>query len=100
MTFSFFVPRDFANGTNVVPIGTGAFDPLTDSANAAGTWVPLNANDTPTAVLGNAAPVTITAKSIAVQKGVSVVGTGRWCRGASSSTRSTSRCPTTSRWTN
>jgi len=70
MKFTFHAPRDDASAQPVLNLGTGAFVTETDQARATGTWTPLNPAQSTTAVSSNTATDTITAKSLAVQKGV------------------------------
>ena len=82
LTFGFYVPRDYAAGGQVVPLNTGAFQPLRNGATAGGDWTPIDPRDPAGPATSTAAPVTITAKSLAVQKGVSVVGNGPVVQGS------------------
>ena len=70
MVFSFYVPRDDASTSPVLNLTTGAFVALTDQASAQGSWTPLNPLQPTTSVTSNLATDVVTAKSVAVQKGV------------------------------
>jgi len=91
MMFSFFVPRNYApaTGGEIVPLANGDFEDLTNIAGGAGNWDPLDPLD---ATITSTDPFwsspsardtdIITAKSIATQKGVTVVGGGSVQQGA------------------
>ncbi len=81
VTFSFFVPRLDANGTPVLPPATGDDATSANRAGAVGDWTPVDPRDaggTDNAVAGGVCPAcailhTLNDRSIAVQKGVTVV---------------------------
>ena len=80
--FGFFVPELDATSAQVLPLGTGSFQSISNTANATGNWVPLDPRDVTGSVTQSSNTVTITAKSIAVQKTVAVVGNGQAEQGA------------------
>ena len=66
----FYVSQEYGSGTTILDPVTGAFAPLTDSSSLTANWASSNtANPSTVAVSG--VTDTITAKSIAVQSGVS-----------------------------
>ncbi|MGA2258793.1 MAG: hypothetical protein ABSG53_29350, partial [Thermoguttaceae bacterium] len=83
LVFSFYVPENDAGNNPIVPLGSGAFTNITDAASAGGTYTSTDPGDNPSGPVSmNASPMTITAKSIAVQKSVSVVGGGAVTQGS------------------
>lgn len=77
-TLSFFIPRDDANGGRVLDPSTGAAVPTCNQASASATWTPLDPRDAPQVITLD--PVgcehTLTDRSLATQKGFTVVGGG------------------------
>ncbi len=83
LVFSFYVPENDADSNAIVPLNTGAFTNITDGASAGGTYTSTDPSDNPSGPVSmNASPMTITAKSIAVQKSVSVVDGGAVTQGS------------------
>jgi uncharacterized repeat protein (TIGR01451 family) len=80
--YSFYVPELDATNAQVLNLNTGNFENITNSATGTGDWTPIDTRDTTGPVSETSAPVTITAKSIAVQKSVAVVGGGPVVQGA------------------
>ena len=78
VVFTFYIPELDSSGAQVLPLSNGSFTTSTDNASASGIYTnafdPADGNNLP--VSESAAPNTITDKSIAVQKSVSVVGGG------------------------
>ena len=75
MTFTYFVPQKDVGGNDVIPLGTGGTAIATNVADATGTWTSRNPNypnPQPIASDPNDANArhTLTARTIAVQKGV------------------------------
>ena len=74
LTFSFYVPRVDSGSAAILDPATGAFDTSVDNAGASGSWTPIDTRDGgPTTVTAGPATHTLTDKSIAVQKSVSLV---------------------------
>ena len=96
--YTFYVPRDDSSANQVLNLNTGDFEQETDQASATGSWTPINLSEPTVTVDSNVATDTITAKSVAVQKTVvDLTHPGEYIRATCSSTRSTSKCPTSSR---
>jgi len=76
MTVQFYIPRDDNATAAVLPLATGAFTNSDNNARGSGSWTPIDVRDSTTAVTQNAPVVTITDKSIATQKGVTVISGG------------------------
>jgi uncharacterized repeat protein (TIGR01451 family)/fimbrial isopeptide formation D2 family protein len=78
VTFQFFVPLNDANGNPVIAAATGDDMPAQNNARAQGTWTPIDVRDPSSpgnALADGVGPEhTLTGKSIAVQKGVAIVG--------------------------
>ena len=72
MTFTFFVPRVDAGAGAVLDAATGAFNTSIDSASASGSWTPVDVRDATAPVSAGPATHTLTDKSIAIQKSVSI----------------------------
>jgi large repetitive protein len=84
VVFTFYIPELDSTGAQVLPLSSGSFTTSTDKASASGTWTnafdPTDGNNV--SISQSAAPNTITDKSIAVQKSVSVVGGGPVMQGS------------------
>ncbi len=74
VVFGFFVPELDASNAQILPLGTGDFENITNTATGSGSWTPIDPRDAAGPVTQTSNSVTITAKSIAVQKSVAVVG--------------------------
>jgi uncharacterized repeat protein (TIGR01451 family) len=75
LLYSFYVPRD-PSGTDTTQtpdLPSGGFTPSPNSATGSGTWTPIDPRDATTAVSNTSNTVTLTEKSIAIQKGVADV---------------------------
>jgi len=75
MTFTYFVPQKDVGGNDVIPLGTGGTAIATNVADATGTWTSPNPNyPNPQPIASDPddanARHTLTARTIAVQKGV------------------------------
>ncbi|PWH18671.1 MAG: hypothetical protein DDG60_00110 [Anaerolineae bacterium] len=79
MTFSYYIPLREAGGGSVINPSTGDDALSCNNASSGGTWTPLDPRDTGATFTQNPAGCehTLTPKSIATQKGVSVVGGGQ-----------------------
>ena len=75
LLFSYFVPRDNAGANRVLNPTTGDDVVANDDARAAGNWNPIDSRDPVGPVVSDATTIdhALTAKSIAIQKGVTVV---------------------------
>ncbi|MFN8483234.1 MAG: isopeptide-forming domain-containing fimbrial protein [Anaerolineae bacterium] len=73
VTFEYFIPQFDANGNPVISPTTGAAVTSFDTADAQGTWTPLDPRDPQTVVNTNTAHHTLTDRSLAIQKSVQVV---------------------------
>jgi len=75
VTFTYFVPRIDSGSAVIINATTGDDVTLLNNASAAGNWTPLDGRDPLTAVSVNPAGPehTLTAKSIATQKSVTIV---------------------------
>ena len=82
LTYGFYVPELDATSAQMLDLNTGDFENITNSASGTGDWTPIDPRDATGPVSQTSAPVTITAKSIAVQKSVAVVGGGAVAQGA------------------
>jgi LPXTG-site transpeptidase (sortase) family protein len=71
-TFSFFVPRDDANGARVIDPADGVAVSSCNNALASGSWVPIDTRDSTQAVTVDPALCehTLTDRSLAVQKSI------------------------------
>lgn len=79
LIFSYFVPRLNAAASPVINASTGDDATSVNDAQAQGAWTPLDARDGPTTVVSDVTvnDHTLSAKSIAIQKGVAIaVDTG------------------------
>jgi large repetitive protein len=72
MTFRFYIPRLDSVGAAVLNASTGAFAPSVDSASAGATWTPIDVRDTAGPVAAGPSTHTLTDKSVAIQKSVSL----------------------------
>ena len=75
LIYSFYVPRDpsGADGTQTPDLPSGGFTPSPNTATASGNWTPLDPRDPTTTATGTSNTVTLTEKSLAIQKGVTDV---------------------------
>ena len=81
--FTFYVPRDRTDSTQVLNLDTGDFTQQNNTASVAANWTPIDSRDPAGPVSQTlATPVTVTEKSIATQKSVAVVGGGEVVQGA------------------
>lgn len=77
-TLSFFIPRDNANGARVINPANGIAVSTCNQASASGTWTPIDTRDAPQAITIDpfGCEHTLTDRSLATQKGFTVVGGG------------------------
>jgi LPXTG-site transpeptidase (sortase) family protein len=79
MTFEYYIPLRDAGGASVIDPASGDDALSCNNASGGGTWTPLDSRDTGGAFTQDPAGCehTLTDKSIAIQKNVSVVGGGQ-----------------------
>ncbi len=84
MTFTYFIPLRDAGGSSVINPSTGDDAFSCNNASGGGAWTPVDTRDTGGTFTQNPAGCehTLTPKSIATQKSVSVVGGGQPAPGA------------------
>ena len=79
MTFGYFIPLRDSGGTSILDPDTGDDALSCNNASGGGTWTPIDARDTGSSFTQSPAGCehTLTDKSVATQKGVTVVGGGQ-----------------------
>ena len=75
LIYTFYVPRDpnGLDGTQTPALTTGGFTPSPNTATGAGNWTPIDPRDPAVVATGTSNTVTLTEKSIAIQKSVADV---------------------------
>ena len=76
VSFEYFVPSEDASGNPTIDPATGILEPTTNQADVTGDWTPKDIRDDETPINIGTPTVGVDDKSIAIQKGVSVVGGG------------------------